>query len=211
MGHTTDFIGHIDIEPSLNDDEIAYLTAFSESRRCYREGGPYAVPGNPAAERDEDIPTAQANTGAEGQPGYWCDWVPCWDGCCLAYNGNEKFYGSVPWLKYLIQHFLKPGARASRSGLAFFDGFTFDHVLEGMVVGCRRDNKELFAINVKNNRVTEKILRPADPRYFDYPPLPYELEIDRWEGRRRRRRRGSKVPPDSAEVVDLATGRVIEG
>lgn len=208
MGCTTDFIGHIDIEPSLNDDEIAYLTAFSESRRCSRDGGPYVVPGNPAAERDEGIPTAQANTGADGQPGYWCDWVPCWDGCCLAYNGNEKFYSSVAWLKYLIEHFLKPGARASRSGLAFFEGFTFDHVLEGMVVGCRRDNKELFAINVKNNRVTEKILRPADPRYLDFPPLPYELEIDRWEGGRRRRRRQQR---QTAEVVDLATGLVIEG
>jgi len=69
------------------------------------------------------------------------------------------------------------------------------------------DNKELFAINVKNNRVTEKILRPADPRYLDYPPLPYELEIVRWEGQRRRRRRQQR---QTAEVVDLTTGRVIQ-
>lgn len=207
MGYTTDFIGHIDIEPSLNDEEVAYLTAFSESRRCLRAGGPYDVPGNPAAEREEGMPTAQANAGADAQPGYWCDWVPCWDGCCLAYNGSEKFYSPVPWLRYLIQHFLKPGAHASRPGLSFFEGFTFDHVLEGMVVGCRRDNKELFAINVKNNRVTEKILRPADPRYLDFPPLPYELEIDRQEGPRRRRRRQQR---QTAEVADLATGRVLQ-
>lgn len=52
------------------------------------------------------------------QPGLWCQWtigdedgVPtddvqsvrtiCWD-------GNEKFYEYVNWLKYIIHHFLKP-------------------------------------------------------------------------------------------------------
>lgn len=34
MGDTTDFIGHIDFAPSLNDTEITYLTLFSQSRRC---------------------------------------------------------------------------------------------------------------------------------------------------------------------------------
>lgn len=37
------------------------------------------------------------NRRSEGQPGLWCDWVPCWDGCCLAYNGVEKFYASLEW------------------------------------------------------------------------------------------------------------------
>lgn len=50
VGSTTDFIGHVDIDPPLNDAEIEYLTAFSESRRCLRPGGPYAVPGNARAE-----------------------------------------------------------------------------------------------------------------------------------------------------------------
>ena len=202
MGYTTDFIGHIDITPSLNDDEIAYLTAFNRSRRCERPGGPYDVPGNPSAELEDTMPTEQANTGADGQPGYWCDWEPCWDGCCLAYNGNEKFYQPVEWLRYLIKHFLKPGAAASRVDHERFAGFTFDHVLEGMVVGCRRDNKELFAISVAGNRVREKVLRTADSRYLDYPPLPYEAAIDRWEeGSRRSRRRRARQ--GSADVIDL--------
>ena len=204
MGYTTDFIGHIDIAPSLNVDEIAYLAAFSASRRCLREGGPYAVPGNPAAEYQEGIPTELANVVAEGQPGYWCHWVPCWDGCCLAYNGNEKFYSPVPWLRYLIKHFLKPGAAAATKGGEAFAGFTFDHVLDGMVVGCRRDNKELYSINVSANRVSERTLRPADPRYVDFPPLPYEEAIDRWEesSPRRRRKRNQR-----AEVVELPVRR----
>jgi hypothetical protein len=189
MGYTTDFIGHIDIEPALNAEEIAYLSAFSESRRFDRPGGPYDVPGNPRAENTDDVDVRLYNRPPEGQPGLWCDWVPCWDGCCLAYNGNEKFYGAVTWLRYLIDHFLAPRALASRSGDARFAGFTFDHVLEGTVVGCRRDNKELFTITVKDNRVTEDVLRPADRRFLDLPPLPYEEAIDRVEARRRRRRR----------------------
>jgi len=48
MGYSTDFLGHIDIDPSLNDAEHQYLRAFSQSRRWDRRAGPYAVPGNPA-------------------------------------------------------------------------------------------------------------------------------------------------------------------
>ena len=33
MEHTTEFLGHIDIAPALNEDEIGYLTAVSASRR----------------------------------------------------------------------------------------------------------------------------------------------------------------------------------
>src|SRR5262245_28779808 len=31
VGYTTDFIGHVDIEPPLNEAEQAYLTAFASS------------------------------------------------------------------------------------------------------------------------------------------------------------------------------------
>ncbi len=175
MGYTTDFVGHVDVAPRLNNDEILYLTAFSRSRRGEREEGPYAVPGNPYA--PDELPLRAPV--AEGQPGYRCDWVPCWDGCCLTYNGAEKFYGSTAWLRYLIDHFLKPGAFASTLGGPQFAGFTFDHVLDGTVVGCRRDTKELIAIDVRANEVEEVVIRPGDSRYSDYPPLPYEEAIDR--------------------------------
>jgi hypothetical protein len=151
MGHTTDFLGHIDVEPVLNEDEIAYLTAVSASRR-FR-------------------------------------WLPCWTGCCLSFDGSERCYEPVAWLRYVIAHFREPGASASRSGLARFATFTFDHRLDGMVVGCRRDTKELTAITVRANRVATRVLRPPDLRHAGWPPAapaqPSELER---AGRRRRRR-----------------------
>lgn len=195
MGYTTDFIGHIDITPTLNEAEVAYLTAFHHSRRFDRPGGPYEIPANPFAPESADWGewgareggTARYNRPGPGQPELWCRWLPCWEGCCIALDGEEKIYQPTLWLAYLMEHFLVPDAEASRSGLPAFDGFTFDHQLEGMVAGCRRDNKELFLIQVRDNVVTEEILRPADRRYLDYPPLPYEEAIDRDLVRSRRR------------------------
>lgn len=199
MGYTTDFLGHIDINPALNQAEIAYLQAFGRSRRYDRPGGPYEVPANPYAEaqqgRDSSVPVETYNRVAPGQPQLWCQWTPCWDGCCLTFDGFEKFYRPVQWMEYLIGHFLKPGAKASDSGLPAFADFSFDHVLEGIMVGCRRDNKELFAIRVQDNVVTTEILHAADPQLSDYPPLAYELALDadrEWSQRRKRSGRGRR-------------------
>jgi len=195
MGYSTDYLGHIDIDPPLNEAEIEYLTAFGQSRRCLRSGGPYEVPDHPRAETSEGFATGDYNTRAPGQPNLWCDWMPCWDGCCLAWNGTEKSYSMIDWLRYLIDHFLKPGAKGV--GAPPLAGFTFDHVLSGVAVGCRRDNKELTLVRVRDNKVTTRVLRPADPRYLDYPPLPYEVEIDRANEAnvRRRRRRPLRAVP----------------
>jgi hypothetical protein len=190
MGYTTDFIGHIDISPGLNQAEQDYLSGFSLTRHYARKEGPYYVSPNPYADQSSDDPE-RSNRLAKGQPQIWCRWVPCWDGCCLALDGEEKIYEPTRWLEYLIEHFLVPGAKASKSGLAIFDDFTFDHRLDGLVVGCRRDNKQLYAIRVEDSAVREEILRPADPRYLDYPPLPAEQVIDR-DKRRSSRRRSSR-------------------
>ncbi len=199
MGYTTDYVGHLTIAPRLNEEEIEYLQAFSMSRRCQREGGPYAVPGNPRAEQSDDFPAGTYSTQAAGQPNLWCDWVPCWEGECLTWSGKEKSYSMVAWLRYLIAHFLKPGASAQ--GHPGFEGFTFDHVVSGMVVGCRRDTKELFAVRAARNRVRTRVLNPGEPAWAAYPALPYETEIDRWQVRRRRRRPRVDQPTDN--VVDL--------
>ena len=202
MGFSTDFVGHIDIEPPLNDSEIAYLLAFAASRRHDR-GDPYEVPGNPRAEIGDGPVDESYNRPPEGQPDLWCDWQVCWDGCCITWSGKEKSYAMEPWLRYVIDHFLREGAHAAED--ARFADFTFDHVLTGTLVGCRRDNKELFAIQVHDNTVTRQVMTPADRRYVDYPPLAYEEEIDRQDDDMRRRRR-RPLPEESAKVVPFARG-----
>lgn len=54
MGYSTDFLGRIDINPALNDEEQDYLRAFRLSRRYDRRDGPYAVPGNPYLDDREE-------------------------------------------------------------------------------------------------------------------------------------------------------------
>lgn len=39
------------------------------------------------------------------QPGLWCQWEIVDDGTTLQWDGGEKFYDYVEWLKYLIEHF----------------------------------------------------------------------------------------------------------
>lgn len=202
MGYTTDFLGHIDLTPGLNEAEAEYLTAFADSRRCWRPGGPYEVPGNPRA---EEFTTDIANTVAEGQPGYWCQWVPCWEGCCVSFNGHEKFYDPIEWLEYLRDHFLKPGAEAAQSGLECFRDFTFDHRLNGVVVMNRRDTREMSAIVAVDNAIEKVVFVPGVPEAFVWGPLPYEEEEDRWRGRSRREE-AERARRALDDVITLTSG-----
>lgn len=197
MAYRTDFIGHVEVRPELNAAELDYLERFTGSRRWRRPAGPYAVPDGPS--EDGHASSRAWHLPAPGQPTLWCDWVPCWDGCSLTWRGDERFAGVGTWLAYLVDHFLRPGAAASRAGDTRFAAFTFDHVLDGMVVGCRRDNKQLFAVGVHENRVREEILRPGDRRLRTMPPLPYEQLVDV-------RRRAEPPQPGRAAVVLPFTG-----
>lgn len=42
------------------------------------------------------------------QPGLWCQWVPNEDGTAIVWDDGEKFYDYIPWIEYLIKHFLSP-------------------------------------------------------------------------------------------------------
>jgi hypothetical protein len=90
MGVSTNYLGHVEIVPSLNQAEYDYLRAFARGRRSYRPGGPYAVSPEDPHTGSSQREVERYNRIAEGQPGYWCQWVPCPHGCCLAWNGHEK-------------------------------------------------------------------------------------------------------------------------
>lgn len=42
------------------------------------------------------------------QPSLWCQWKPTEDGEGIEWDGNEKFYCYVEWLRYLIDSFIAP-------------------------------------------------------------------------------------------------------
>lgn len=153
MGFTTDFVGHINIDPPLNQHEQRYLTAFAASRRMGRTQGPYAI----GADGDvDDSDVIDGNTPPIGQPGLWCQWTPSCYGRCLVWNQGEKFYAPTEWMRYVIDHFLRPGALAAGAGRPEFENFTFDHNCNGEIAACRADTGRLWLIVVDDNEVLEE-------------------------------------------------------
>jgi hypothetical protein len=108
MGYTTEFSGRIAVVPPLSADEIAYLNKFGKTRRMTRKSGPYTVDGTGLHGQDTSDGDVIADEPSEGQPGYWCQWVPTDDGTAIEWDGGEKFYESEEWMRYIIEHFLAP-------------------------------------------------------------------------------------------------------
>lgn len=148
MGYTTEFTGSIAIEPPLNAEEISYLKKFAESRRMDSEQGPYYVDREgfmgqgTEGVRDYNRPPA-------GQPGLWCQWVPTEDGTELVWDEGEKFYEADKWMAYLIDHFLKPGARAAGE-LKFLQA---NHTCNGRIQATGEDPSDMWDLVVDDNQV----------------------------------------------------------
>lgn len=155
MGYTTYFSGSVEIVPPLNQAEAEYLRCFAESRRMKRTAGAYfADPGNDSGQGARSDEILDYNAPPEGQPGLWCQWVPTEDGSALEWDEGEKFYESAEWMAYLVDHFLKPGAEASKSGDPQFVDFTFDHVCNGVIEADGEDSDDRWRIVVCDNVVT---------------------------------------------------------
>jgi hypothetical protein len=149
MGYTTHFYGQIAVEPPLNEQEIAYLNKFSETRRMACVQGPYYVDrgGDYGQLAGPDV--LNYNDPPEGQPGLWCQWVPTPDGAAIEWDGSERFYDSPEWMQYLIDHFLKPGAHAAAE-LPFLQA---NHVLNGSIKAQGEEIDDRWKLIVKNNVV----------------------------------------------------------
>ena len=149
MGYTTEFQGRIEIVPPLNQEEIDYLTKFNNTRRMNRRNGPYFVDGSGFMGQGRDDDIIDNNKPPAGQPGLWCQWVPTEDGTALVWDEGEKFYNSVEWMAYLIEHFLKPGALAMGQ-LPFLQG----HLLNGTIKAQGEDMDDRWKLVVTDNIVT---------------------------------------------------------
>jgi hypothetical protein len=166
MGYQTDFIGYLQIEPPLGPRERSFINRISGSLFMQGSGDGLRV-----ADEDDEV----LRELVERAPRGWSNWTTCPQGCCLSYDGGDKANHMVPWLKFLMETFLVPGAAAEG-----IDGMSCDHVLRGMVVGSRRDTRELYSITVRDNDVDIELLWPGNPQWSDYPRLAYQIEIDRF-------------------------------
>ena len=115
MGYTTDFEGRFKLNRKLKKKDQDLLTKFVETRRMARNVGPefgvegeFYVDGKGFAGQDSDETILDYNRPPRTQPGLWCQWVPSEDGQFIQWDGSEKFYNYVEWLKYLIDKILAP-------------------------------------------------------------------------------------------------------
>jgi hypothetical protein len=154
MGYTTDFHGSVTVEPPLSQDEMAFLTKFSGTRRMDCDQGPYYVDRGGFAGQDRDPGVRNYNAPPKGQPGLWCFWVPTEDGMGIEWDGSEKFYSAEEWMEYLIEHFVGSTPKAAAE-LPFIR----PHVLNGEILAQGEDITDRWLLVVKDNVVTTQRLR----------------------------------------------------
>lgn len=193
MGET-DFIGHFDVHPALNEAEVAYLTVWSGHRHWDCLSGVYRPKSSPG----KHDTTADFDRPGPGQPSLWCRWTPSADGTSIVWDGDPDFAEPTAWLRYLVRHFLAAGAETEGILPELFGRFTYDHVVSGAVVGRRRDDRGLFAVKAKANRVSEQVLRWGDG---EEPPQRKSATA----GATARARAGSAT--SQAVVIDLDSRR----
>lgn len=149
MGYTTEFEGYVTISPALDFQEIDYLNKFSDSRRMHREEGPFYVDGPGFMGQDRTSTVINEDKPDPSQPSLWCSWVPSKDGTTIGWNGGEKFYNAVEWMRYIIQTFLtsKPPKE-----LPFFKY----HRVDGEIYAQGQESDDKWLLQVENNKVVVK-------------------------------------------------------
>jgi hypothetical protein len=159
MGYHTEFEGSFQLDKPLEPEHLAYLKAFSETRRMKRlvdelennpdpfriavglplgtEGAFFVGSTSVHGEEDRDPSILDGNTPPDGQPGLWCNWTPTDDGQQIIWNEGDPFYSYIEWLHYLIENFLHP----------------WGYSLTGKVQWEGQDPDDYGVISIKNNEI----------------------------------------------------------
>jgi hypothetical protein len=164
VGYQTDFVGYLEIEPPLEERERSLVNRISGSVFMRN-----ADTGLRVADGEDELLRDLMRDAPRG----WSNWTACPQGCCLSYDGGDKANHMVPWLEFLMATLLV-GSRTALGG----DAAAGARTVNGMVIGSRRDNRELYSITVRNNVVRVELLWPGRPEWSDYPPLAYQTRID---------------------------------
>lgn len=145
MGYTTEFEGVIKVDPPLSQEEMYYLTMFSDTRRMKRNSGPYFVGGEGYGEGD----VIDSNSPPIGQPGLWCQWIPTDDGTGIEWDGGEKFYNAAEWMQYLIDHFFGANPIAKQVDADAAD-FLQSHIFSGVIEAYGEERDDVWRICIEN-------------------------------------------------------------
>ncbi len=169
-GHDrTTFDGSFTITPTLQPEHRVYLAAFVKMRRVKREASETEKLDDPkrkaaglpigpdgayfVGSTDHKSPDViNAYQPPKGQPGLWCAWAPNEAGDALSSDDPPKLYNYIPWLKYLIEHFLDP----------------WGYLLNGTVLWLGRQDtgsiEEVGSIEVSDNKITHKVFDNDDEK-----------------------------------------------
>jgi len=152
VGYTTDFEGSFSIDPPLNEETKTFLNKFNQTRRMARNvdakygiEGEFYVDGTGDYGQAHEANIIDFNRPPSTQPGLWCQWTPNENGTELIWDGGEKFYSYIDWLKYLIKNIFEPR------------GYT----LNGAVNWYGEDREDTGVINVVDNKVTSNKSLPG--------------------------------------------------
>lgn len=114
MGYTTEFRGEFRLNKKLDDSTHELLTKLNKTRRMARDIKGYGVEGEFFVDGTGDFGQGDSpdvidrNRPPSSQPSLWCGWEPSSDGKYIAWDGAEKFYHYIEWIKYLIKSILAP-------------------------------------------------------------------------------------------------------
>ena len=148
MGYHTDFTGEFKLNKPLKTEDLTFLQKLNETRRMARNvdeskygiQGEFYVDGGGHAGQNHESNIIDYNRPPRTQPGLWCQWTPNEDGTAIEWDGGEKFYSYVEWIKYLIEKILSPRG----------------YVLNGEVNWYGEDRNDEGIICITDNVVTTK-------------------------------------------------------
>lgn len=157
MGYTTEFEGSFQLNRPLDQETRDLIRGLSTTRRMRRDIRILATMHNMSEKEARkkfgnegefyfneekrgqvhDASVADYDAPPTSQPGLWCQWVYNDATHAIEWDGNEKFYHYVEWLKYLIDNILEP-RRYHIEGNVSFEG---------------EDSDDCGCIIVENNQV----------------------------------------------------------